>query len=366
MSKITNAAFKAVSFMRSRVGARLLLILCCFICFSAFTNNIGPIEVTADGETQTIITMRNDAVEIISQVGLALETEDQLVVVTDENSGVDTIEVVRAVNVTVIDAGSGTHFEIAANSTVEEALAKVGIAAPDGDDMMNCILSDIVYDYMEIVIDRVVYEERATNETIPYKTIKHETSELVKGETRVATQGASGEKRVVTQYKWVNGQLESQTVISETITREAINEIIDVGTAAPVTTTKSTTTAVKYNGSSSSDGAGTFIDASGRTVGYTRMLTGVGTAYNEPAGSLTSTGRPVQVGYVAVNPDVIPYGTNLYIVSADGKIVYGYAVAADTGGALLSNRVLVDLFYDTESQCVAFGRRDVIVYILDN
>jgi len=366
LSKITNAASRAVEFIRSRVGARLLLILCCCICFTAFADNIGPIEVTADGETQTIITLRNDPVEIISQVGLALETEDQIVVVMDEQSELDTIEVLRAVNVTVIDAGTSKYVEIAANSTVAQALAKAGINQPDNDDMMNCVLSDVVYDYMEIVIDRVVYEERTTNETIPFKTIKHETSELYKGETRVAVQGSSGEKRIVTQYRWVNGQLESQTIISEIITREAVNEVIDVGTATPVTTAKATTTAVSYAPNhSSSDNAGTFVDASGRTVSYSKVLTGTGTAYNEPAGSLTATGRPVQVGLVAVDPKIIPYGTNLYIVSADGKIVYGYALAADTGSALRNGDALVDLFYDTESQCLAFGRRDVIVYVLD-
>jgi len=366
LSKITKSVERAVEFIRSRTGARLLLILCCCICFTAFTENIGPIEVTADGATQTVITFRDDPVEIISQVGLALETEDQVVVVRDEESDVDTIQVLRAVNVTVIDAGTSHYAEIAANSSVANVLAKLGIAQPDSDDMMNCVLTDTVYDYMEIVIDRVVYEERATNETIPYKTIKHETPELYKGETRVSVQGASGEKRIVTQYRWVNGQLESQTVISETVTREAVNEVIDVGTATPVTTTKATTTTVSYKpNSNTTSGAGTFIDASGRTVSYSKMLTGKGTAYNEPVGSLTATGKPVQVGLVAVDPRIIPYGTNLYIVSADGKIVYGYALAADTGSALRNGDALVDLFYDTESQCLAFGRRDVIVYVLD-
>lgn len=366
MSKITNAARSAVGFIRGRVGARLLLILCCCICFTAFTENIVPVEVTADGETQTIITLRNDPVEIISQVGLALETEDQVIVVRDEDSDVDTIEVLRAVNVNIIDAGTGHRVEIVENATVAQALEKAGIEQPDSDDMMNCVLTDVVYDYMEIVIDRVVYEERATNETIAYKTIKHETSELVKGETRVAVQGSSGEKRVVTQYRWVNGQLDSQTVISETVTREVVNEIIDVGTASPVTTRKTTSTAVSYKpDSSSKNESGTFVDASGRTVSYSRMLTGKGTAYTAPVGSTTATGRPVQVGLVAVDPSIIPYGTNLYIVSADGKVVYGYALAADTGSALRSGEALVDLFYDTESQCLAFGRRDVIVYVLD-
>ena len=71
------------------------------------------------------------------------------------------------------------------------------------------------------------------------------------------------------------------------------------------------------------------------------------------------------MGLVAVDPRKIPYGTRLYIVSSDGRYNYGYAIAADTGGALRSGRVLVDLFYNTERECVNFGRRQVKVYILD-
>lgn len=79
---------------------------------------------------------------------------------------------------------------------------------------------------------------------------------------------------------------------------------------------------------------------------------------------MTSTGRPAAVGYVAVNPKVIPYGTRLYICSPDGSLVYGYAIAADTGGALMSGRVLVDVFYNTVAECNNFGRRTMSVYVL--
>ena len=57
-------------------------------------------------------------------------------------------------------------------------------------------------------------------------------------------------------------------------------------------------------------------------------------------------------------------GTKLYIASPDGSVVYGYAIASDTGGALMSGRVLVDLYYNTLGECVNFGRRQMNVYIL--
>jgi len=71
------------------------------------------------------------------------------------------------------------------------------------------------------------------------------------------------------------------------------------------------------------------------------------------------------VGIVAVDPSVIPLGTKLYIASPDGSIVYGYAVAGDTGGAAYNGDVVVDLFYDTYEECIQFGRRTMNIYILE-
>jgi len=54
----------------------------------------------------------------------------------------------------------------------------------------------------------------------------------------------------------------------------------------------------------------------------------------------------------------------LYICSPDGSLVYGYAVAGDTGGTLMAGQVLVDLYYDSLAKCYAFGSRKMCVYVL--
>jgi 3D (Asp-Asp-Asp) domain-containing protein len=119
------------------------------------------------------------------------------------------------------------------------------------------------------------------------------------------------------------------------------------------------------NGTGDAEGDGY---VTGTFDGLKKLLTGTCTAYTDDegdSGSWTSTGKHVAVGLVAVDPRVIPYGTKMWITSADGSMVYGYAIAADTGGALRSGRVLVDLFMDTLTECNAFGRRSMNVYILE-
>ena len=77
-----------------------------------------------------------------------------------------------------------------------------------------------------------------------------------------------------------------------------------------------------------------------------------------------SSGLGLGYGTVAVDPDVIPYGTLLYITSTDGSFVYGYAVATDTGIAVQDGRILVDLFYETYAESVINGAINVNVYVV--
>jgi 3D (Asp-Asp-Asp) domain-containing protein len=92
---------------------------------------------------------------------------------------------------------------------------------------------------------------------------------------------------------------------------------------------------------------------------YVRMLTVQTTAYSYPTDDVFSyLGYPLRKGVVAVDPNVIPLGSHLYI---DG---YGYAVAADIGGAVKQRHV--DLFLPTLREAANHGlQKDVRVYILD-
>jgi len=88
------------------------------------------------------------------------------------------------------------------------------------------------------------------------------------------------------------------------------------------------------------------------------------TAYSsDPAdtlggGTITATGQNLLQNpmAVAVDPNVIPLGTKLYVEG------YGEAYAVDTGGAIKGN--IVDVHFPTYAQCVQWGRRTVKVTIL--
>ena len=106
------------------------------------------------------------------------------------------------------------------------------------------------------------------------------------------------------------------------------------------------------------------LDENGVPLHYKKVLEGTACAYTAKEGARTSTGATPKVGTVAVNPKLIPYGSKLFIVSEDGY-VYGYGVAQDTGGGVLKNKILADLYMDTAKECFAFGKRRIKLYILE-
>ena len=95
---------------------------------------------------------------------------------------------------------------------------------------------------------------------------------------------------------------------------------------------------------------------------YKYKITGRAAAYCQPGGK-TATGKAVMPGRVAVNPKQIPYGTEMWIVSNDG-VVYGYAVAEDTGGFAKKGYYTVDLYMNSNKQCRQWGDRGVTIYVL--
>lgn len=83
------------------------------------------------------------------------------------------------------------------------------------------------------------------------------------------------------------------------------------------------------------------------------------TAYT--GGGFTAMGlKPVRnpdgISTVAVDPNVIPLGSKVYVSG------YGVAIASDTGGAIKGN--IIDVYFNTYSECISWGRRQVEVTVL--
>ena len=93
---------------------------------------------------------------------------------------------------------------------------------------------------------------------------------------------------------------------------------------------------------------------------FSRVIRVEATAYSSAEAGLsayTALGTICQRGVIATDPSIIPLGTRVFIPG------YGYAVAEDTGGAIVGHKI--DVAFDTVAECYEFGRQIVDVYILD-
>ena len=80
------------------------------------------------------------------------------------------------------------------------------------------------------------------------------------------------------------------------------------------------------------------------------------TAYS--GDGITATGTKPKWGTIAVDPNVIPYGTKVYIPRF-GKTF----IAEDCGGGIKGNKI--DIFMNSDSQCNSWGVRNISIQILD-
>ncbi|MGT2718795.1 G5 domain-containing protein, partial [Streptococcus oricebi] len=79
----------------------------------------------------------------------------------------------------------------------------------------------------------VTSKDVTTVESIPYQTEQVETDELAQGQSQVKQAGVNGERTIVTRQYESNGELVHSEEISNQVTKEAVKEIIAVGTAKP-------------------------------------------------------------------------------------------------------------------------------------
>ena len=73
-------------------------------------------------------------------------------------------------------------------------------------------------------------------------------------------------------------------------------------------------------------------------------------------GGMTSRGVQTRVGVIAVDPNVIPYGSKIYVPG------YGWGTALDTGGAIKGN--VIDIWMPTYNQCIQWGVRDLTIKVV--
>lgn len=314
--------------------------------------------IDADGTRRMVDVLGGTVNDALKAAEITLDERDVVTPSLDtELKNGTQISVARYITVTFTADGNTITKDVAAKNyaqAVEAADIDLGeedrIYVQTANGEMLTDRKEAIEDGAVIRVARVRTEEVTVNEAIEYATIYENTDTLYEDETEVKKYGTTGEKSVTYLVTYEDGVEIARKVANESVLQQAEDEVILCGT--------------KEREAASTGGNGTFTDGAGETVSYEYCITGDCTAYSWDAGSVTAVGEPVQVGYVAVDPNIIPYGSLLYITSPYGTWDYGYCYAMDTGGAAMAGTIVADLFYDTEAECDAFGRRPMNVYVI--
>ncbi|MGN1031183.1 MAG: 3D domain-containing protein [Butyricicoccaceae bacterium] len=257
-----------------------------------------------------------------------LSAEPAAVTTMSEHEMMDSFHLNSSFEVTV-KADGRTRTITSENTTVGQFLENAGIELSATDEITPSVDS-ILMEPTEITIVRVEIKQVTETTAIDFKTTYKNDSSLASGKTKTLTEGVKGERETVYEVTYRDGKEVERVEKSSRVVKEPTDAVIAKGTKISVPT-----------------GGSAPVSAS-------RVITMEATAYS--GGGTTASGMAAAVGRVAVDPRVIPLGTRLYISG------YGYCVAADTGGAIKGNRV--DLYFNSNSQCIQFGRRQVKVYVL--
>lgn len=347
-----------------RLVALLLPVICIVLLLSQTVFAKNTYLINDSGKVVIHTTYATDPAEVLDEAGLELGEDDTFI--TQSSLGVSEITVQRKQSVTV-NYGGNVLDVVSYGETVESLLERLNLILTN-EDVVSVPLNSQTFDGLNISISRCVEVEETYTMIIPFETTYCDDPTLSKGEEVVLTEGLNGQLLCKANVVYVNGEEVSRTVLSEDVTIQPVNMVIAVGTGESVKLHSNDLPASLIRPQFTGEpviGDGYIITPDGEYLTYTHVEQFKATAYNNLDPGCTEynyIGTKCRVGAIAVDPTVIPYGTRMYIVTNDGKYVYGIATAEDCGSAIKGNRI--DLYFDTVAECDAFGIRNCKVYFL--
>lgn len=298
------------------------------------------VELIGSNGKKTLWTTASTVEELLKNEGIPISKHDKVEPALDskiENNL--SVRIEKAFSLTLVDGGKKKEIWTT-STTVADFLKQQGIELKKEDRVEPGPDAALTKD-MVVNIIRVEKATDVVEEPVDFAVVTKKDSSLAKGKEKIITQGQKGLIKREYEVTLENGKEVSRKVLKETTLKESKDQVVAVGTKV----------------SSESVSRGAALPAG-------RELIVTATAYTANCNGctgITATGfnlhKNPNAKVIAVDPKVIPLGSKVYVEG------YGYAVAADTGGAIKGNKI--DVFFPTKEQAYRWGTRQVKVIILE-
>ncbi len=316
---------------RKKTGLAAAILFIIVLGLSLFFALQKPVTIAVDGkELKSRVFFTNTVDRVLEKEAIALGKHDRVEPSLNSKVKRDTrIVITRAFTVKVIADGNSKEI-ITTPISIKEAIRLAGFELGTKDIVKTIPVTKTVPN-QEIEVIRVSESEIKEEQAIPCGVERTSDNSLERGLSKTVSAGKNGKALNTVRVTYHNGHEVKREVINSETLVEPTNRVIAMGTI----------TAVSRGNQLLHFREARYMEASAYT--YT--------------GNRTASGKHPEVGMVAVDPNVIPMGSKLYVEG------YGFGRAADTGGSIKGNRL--DLFMEERSQCLNWGRKTVKVYVLD-
>lgn len=239
------------------------------------------------------------------------------------------INIKKAAQIPVTADGKTTNV-ITQPVTVKELLEELEIKVGK-HDIVEPAFDQVLFKGDEVVVKRVTFANESEEVAIDFETVYYADYGMNIGDMAVVQEGSEGKEKRDYKVTYIDGE-------------ESDRELISTETLVPVEDKT-----IAY---------GMYMDFSAPSgLSYSKKISGMkALSYYVSGNPHGSYGLPCTYGTVAVDPNVIPLGTTVYIEG------YGYAIANDVGTSIKGN--IIDVYMEYGPQCYTWGARKVDVYII--
>lgn len=170
--------------------------------------------------------------EADEQTGITVEKEKVTITIPFETKEVANDELEQGKQVI---AQEGQVGEKVVTTTIQKQNGEVVSSEVTDETVTKEPVTQIIHIGTKVPEPEDVVEVKPETETeaVPFGREERRTDKLNKGETKVVQQGVEGVKTITYEVTYTNGQVTSRKKVSESITQEAVKEIVEIGTKEP-------------------------------------------------------------------------------------------------------------------------------------